>query len=133
MMRLIKFFNTNFVIIAAIMLLFDIVYLSTIGSKLFVPMLNKIQGEKMRFKMVPTIICYLLLVFVMNYFIISQNKKPSDAFILGVCIYGVYDTVNLATFNKWNPWGAVIDTFWGGILFYMTTLITYKIKNKFKI
>ena len=110
MSQLIKYFNKNFIIIASIMLLFDVVYLSTIGSRVFVPMLNKIQGEKMRFKIVPTIVCYLLLVFVMNYFIISQKKKPLDAFILGVCIYGIYDTVNMATFNKWNPWAAAIDT-----------------------
>ena len=125
--------DINFLIIATVMLMFDVVYLSTVGSKIFVPMLNKIQGEKMRFKIVPTIICYLLLVFVLNYFIISQKKTAKEAFILGFCIYGVYETVNLATINKWKNDAAIIDTLWGGTLFYMTTVITYYLKKKFKI
>ena len=132
-MKLSRGIDSNFIIIAIIMLMFDVVYLSTVGSKIFVPMLNKIQKEKMNFKIIPTIICYLLLVFVLNYFIISEKKSGFDAFILGVCIYGVYETVNLATINKWKNDAAIIDTLWGGTLFYMTTVITYYLKKKFKI
>ena len=49
----------------------------------------------------------------LDYFIISRNKPVLDAFILGVCIYGVYETVNLATLKKWRVDAALIDTIWG--------------------
>ena len=92
-------------------------------------MLNKIQREKVEFKLYAAILCYILLVFSLDYFIISRNKPVLDAFILGVCIYGVYETVNLATLKKWRVDAALIDTIWGGTLMALTTYLTYKVKS----
>jgi uncharacterized membrane protein len=48
-----------------------------------------------------------------------------DAFILGIVIYGVYETTNYAIFDKWNIQALTLDTLWGGILFAITTKIVY--------
>mgnify|MGYP001228872730 CR=1 FL=1 len=58
----------------------------------------------------------ILLVFGLYYFIISQNKKVFDAFLLGLVIYGVYESTNYALLKDWNFSTLVIDTLWGGIL-----------------
>ena len=60
-------------------------------------------------------------------FIIKERKSPNDAFILGICIYGIFDFTNMAIFKKYEIIPSIIDTLWGGCLFYMVTLITYKI------
>ena len=112
-----------------IMILIDIFYLSTVGKHIFIPMLENIQREKFVFKMVPAILCYILLVFALDYFIISQKRPIIDAFILGVCVYGVYETVNLATLRKWRTDAALIDTIWGGTLMSLTTYLTYKVTS----
>jgi len=66
-------------------------------------------------------------VFSLNYFIISRKKPLIDAFILGIVIYGVYETTNYAILQKWSLFAVILDTFWGGLLFTLTTYIAYKI------
>ena len=126
---LLFFIKMRYFIPGIIMILIDILYLSTVGKNIFIPMLNKIQREKVEFKLYAAILCYILLVFSLDYVIISRNKPVLDAFILGVCIYGVYETVNLATLKKWRVDAALIDTIWGGTLMALTTYLTYKVKS----
>jgi uncharacterized membrane protein len=75
------------------------------------------------------IICYALLIFGINYFIIFQKKSILEAFLLGFVIYGVYDSTNYAIIQKWNGIIAAIDTLWGGILFATTTRVVYFLKE----
>ena len=126
---LLFFIKMRYFIPGMVMILIDIFYLTTFGKNIFVPMLEKIQREKVIFKLWPTILCYILLVFSLDYFIISQKRPLVDAFILGVCIYGVYETVNLATLKKWRSDAALIDTIWGGTLMTLTTYLTYKVTS----
>jgi uncharacterized membrane protein len=53
-----------------------------------------------------------------------------EAALLGLVIYGVFDTVNYAIFSKYDLIIALKDAFWGATLFYMTTYITYQISKK---
>ena len=79
----------------------------------------------MKVKIMPAILCYLLLIFALNYFILRTKRSVLDAFLLGVVIYGVFDTTNLAIFKKWDSKVALMDTLWGGVLFALTTFIIY--------
>ena len=73
---------------------------------------------------------FVFLVFVINYFIISKNASPDDAFLLGLSIYAIYDLTNYAIIDNWPIKAVIIDTLWGGILFYLTTYFTYNIKKR---
>jgi len=42
-------------------------------------------------------------------------------------VNGVYETTTYSVFKKWSPILMIIDTLWGGILFSVTTIITYKL------
>lgn len=101
------------------MLALDAVYLSTF-SGYFNKVVKQIQGEKIQFNIVGAILCYLLLIYGINYFIIDQKKPLRDAFILGVVIYGVYETTTYAIFKNWTLGAVALDTLWGGILFTLT-------------
>lgn len=107
--------------IAICLSVLDGVYLATVGPA-FSSLVRTIQGESIRLNIVATVICYALLVVGLYYFIILPRRTPTDAFALGVLVYGVYDTTNLATFRKWKWELAVIDTLWGGVLFATTTV-----------
>ena len=117
----------NYLVPAFIMLSLDSIYLSQIGSNLFGPMVKQIQNEKLTLNYYGATICYVLLLIVLYKFIIKEKKSPKDAFLLGFCIYGVFDSTNIAIFKKYQYFPAIVDMGWGGILFYLTTLITYKI------
>ena len=46
-------------------------------------------------------------------------------FVLGFIIYGIYELTNHATIKNWPLFMVFIDTLWGGVLFALTTIITY--------
>jgi uncharacterized membrane protein len=115
-----------FIVIAIIMLILDSIYLNMF-SGFFNGVVTKVQGSKIKLNLIGAILCYILLVFGLNYFIISRKKPLIDAFILGIFIYGVYETTNYAILQQWSPLAVILDTFWGGILFTLTTYIAYKI------
>lgn len=106
------------------MLLFDFIYLSAF-SGFFNKLVTSVQGYKIKFNAVGAILCYILLISGLNYFIISRKKSLQEAFLFGIVIYGVYETTNLAILDKWTMQSVLLDTFWGGILFALTTKITY--------
>jgi uncharacterized membrane protein len=111
---------------AVAMLGLDFIYLSTFAN-FFNKLVTSIQGTKIQFNIVGAILCYILLIGGLNYFIISKKRSLFDAFLLGIVIYGVYETTNYAIFKKWSAAAMAIDTLWGGILFALTTKITYKL------
>lgn len=117
----------DYLIPASAMLIIDGLYLSFIGGMMFIPMVDKIQKEKFKLNIYGAIVAYVLLIFVLYKFIIMERKSPQDAFILGFCIYGVFDGTNYALFNNYKIFPAVMDTLWGGTLFYIVTMITYNV------
>tara|TARA_B100001758_G_C18012039_1_gene403557 strand:+ start:118 stop:492 length:375 start_codon:yes stop_codon:yes gene_type:complete len=109
---------------AAILLALDFIYLNTTKS-IFEKQVFKIQHITMNVKLFPAILCYILLVIGLNYFILQKQGTILEAFLLGFIIYGVFDCTNLAIFQKYNWNVAIMDMVWGGILFALTTWIVY--------
>jgi uncharacterized membrane protein len=50
-----------------------------------------------------------------------------DAFLLGIVIYGVYETTSYALLKKWKLSIVLMDTLWGGVLFGLTTALVYSL------
>jgi len=116
-----------------ILLFLDYIYLSS-HTKYFQSVFKSIQNSKLNIKYSGVILCYLILVFFINYFILEDNKKTiKDSFFFGMCIYGVYEMTNYATIDKWPIYMVFADTIWGGILFSLTVYLTRKIKSYYKI
>jgi uncharacterized membrane protein len=99
---------------------FDIIYFYYIS---YLPFNHNITIEKTYVKLLSALLCYLLMTFSLNYFVLSKSKSIKDAFILGFIIYGIYNTTNYTILKDWNIYMSIIDTFWGGILFSLTTYI----------
>jgi uncharacterized membrane protein len=58
-----------------------------------------------------------------------MKKRPViEAFILGACTYGVYNTTTYALLSDFPLRIVFTDTLWGGVLFAATTFIYYKLK-----
>ena len=113
---------------AVILLSLDFIYLNLTKS-VFQTQVFKIQHGVMNVKLIPAILCYILLVIGLNYFILQKQGTILEAFLLGFIIYGVFDSTNLAIFKnyEWNV--DIMDTVWGGILFALTTWIIYTFNN----
>ena len=121
--------NLKTIILSSILFLcIDAFYLTSF-SAFFNNLIKNIQGTKIKFRLLGAIICYIFLILGLNYFILNRNKSPSEAAILGLVIYGVYESTNYAILDKWSFQALLLDTVWGGILFYLTTLLTYKLNK----
>jgi len=116
----------TFITIAIVLLILDYIYISTF-SKHFKNQIYKVQKEPLEMNMNTTIMCYILLVSGLYYFIISKNKSVKDAFLLGLLVYGVYELTTISLLKNWEYKTVIIDTIWGGILFATTTHIVYKL------
>jgi uncharacterized membrane protein len=88
---------------------------------------KSVQKSPLQINIFYGLLCYLVLTFTLYYFIIKDKKPIYDAFLLGLCIYAVYETTTAAIFKNWNSWLVIIDSLWGGILFSLITFIVYKI------
>ena len=121
-------FNLKLLIISAIVFVFiDSAYLYVIKNY-FANQIKIVQGSPMKLNIIATLFCYVILIFGINYFIIRPDRSVKDAFLLGLLIYGVFETTNMALFTKWAWITVIMDTLWGGILFAVTTSIIKIIK-----
>lgn len=104
----------------------DALYLSTYGNN-FVRMITKIQASQMKVRIIPAIIVYILIFGAWVYFIYNVRKRYTlkenvlRGFILGFTTYGIFDFTNLAIIKGWELRNAIVDTFWGGILYALIT------------
>lgn len=120
----------QYLLTAIILVVLDGIYLNSVQS-LFQRQIKAIQGSDMKINFIGAAICYVFLIFGLNYFIIRKNKSPTDAALLGLVIYAVYEFTNYALFDKWSLFTVFIDTTWGAILFGLTTWIVYQFNNLF--
>ena len=119
---------TDALITAAAMVPIDYVYLQLI-KKYFQWQIETIQGSAMNVNIWGAVLCYLFLVIGIYYFIILPKRTYMDAFLLGLVIYGVFETTNYALFKNWAFTTVIIDTIWGGILFALTTYVVYNVRR----
>jgi uncharacterized membrane protein len=119
--------NINKIILSIVILvILDSIYLNLLSSH-FKQQILEVQNSPLELKIVPAVVCYIALVFGLNYFILQRNGSTLDAVLLGLVIYTVYETTNMAIIKKWNLKSVLIDSIWGGILFGLTTFIINKI------
>ena len=116
----------NIASITVILLALDFMYI-TATRNMFEIQIADVQRVALQMRPLGGVLCYLLLVIGLYYFIVREHRPVFDAFLLGLVIYGVYETTSYALLKKWK-WNIVLmDTLWGGILFALTTFITYKV------
>jgi uncharacterized membrane protein len=115
-------FNFLFLISAIVLVSVDFIYLNII-REFFEKQIQSVQGSKLEVNLLGAILCYIFLIVGINYFIIKPRKSVSEAFLLGLVIYGVYETTSYALLKNWSILTVVMDTLWGGLLFAITTYI----------
>jgi uncharacterized membrane protein len=115
-------FDFLLLISAIVLISIDFIYLNVIKGY-FGRQIQNVQGSKLEVNFLGAALCYIFLIVGLNYFIIKPNKSINEAFLLGLIIYGVYETTSYALLKNWSIITVIIDTLWGGLLFASTTYI----------
>jgi uncharacterized membrane protein len=116
---------------AVLFVVIDFVYLNLMKNYFF-KQVKTVQGSPLKINILGAAICYIFLIIGLNYFIIKPKRPVSDAFLLGLVIYGVYETTNYALLSKWSIITVIMDTLWGGILFAITTYLVNLLRGLVK-
>jgi uncharacterized membrane protein len=114
------------IISGIILLVLDGIFLYA-NAHMFQLQVAEVQRVSMQMKPLGAMLCYILLILGLYYFIIRQHKPIKDAVLLGLLVYGVFETTNYALLKNWHFKTMVIDTMWGGILLGLTTYLTYEL------
>ena len=104
------------------MLVIDIIWI-TFNRKRYRESIKKATGKDTRLSFFGVLLAYASLIFSFIYFSKKLNNNV-DMVVLGLCLYAVWNTTNMAIFKDWNYMTALIDTIWGGILFGSTYYIS---------
>jgi uncharacterized membrane protein len=121
-------FDFLMLISAIVFISIDFIYLNVMKGY-FMNQIQSVQGSQPKFNYLGAALCYIFLIAGINYFIIKPRKSVNEAFLLGIVIYGVYETTNYALLKNWSLMTVIIDTLWGGLLFAATTYIINLLRN----
>ena len=117
-----------------IMIALDVSYLYFLGGSPFARMVESIQGSKFRLNIRGAVVSYSLMLCSLHYFVLSRARNKvsgvsvvRDAAVMGLVIYGVFDSTNMALFSKYKLGMAVADTLWGVFLMSVTASLTHAI------
>ena len=114
--------------ILGLIMIIDLPMILFINKDMYMEQLKRINGSDSVFSirtLFASIICYLLLTFGIYYFGIRE-KNFVNAILFGLVVYGVYNTTNLATIQKYGIKESIIDTMWGAILCGLVAFIVIK-------
>jgi hypothetical protein len=109
------------------MLVLDIAWISLFMSKVFTPMIEKIQGKPMVLRPLGGFLAYAAMIGL--FFTFKDDLTPLKEFLLGVGVFMTYDFTSYALFSDWDFKTAMIDTTWGGVLFLFTKVVYDMVKS----
>ena len=121
--------------IIIIMLILDSLFIYS-NQHIFVNQVTIVQKSPIKINFTSTLLCYIIMVFALYYFIIKDNKSVTDAVLLGITIYSIFELTNKSLFTKWNYKTVLLDSIWGGLLFGTSTYILqhiYPVQNMIDI
>jgi uncharacterized membrane protein len=124
-----------FGIIVVLLLAFDIPMLTLVNKEMYLTNLKNINKGDMNFhiyQILSAILCYLIMGGGIYYFSVKENSSL-NALILGLVVYSIYNTTNVATLNEFSVKVAALDTLWGSTLFGVVAFIVITFFNNSNI
>lgn len=114
-------------------ILFDIIFFY-INTKSISSLLSKFNHSNFSIRYISAFFCYLFMTFLLYYFVLinkhsSNKQKQIDSFLLGMGIYGVYETTNYSILENWSLSFVIKDILWGGILYLLVCSIILYFKK----
>lgn len=120
----------KYLMILILLVLIDIPMITLINKTMYQKQFMRINKDDMKSNketIIAGILCYLLLALGIYYFVISYDSSQIDVFIrgmiLGLVVYGVYNTTNRFSINEYGTYESIVDTVWGSLLIGTVSLL----------
>ena len=106
------------------LLVLDILWLKVFMGPKYAQLIPKIQGSQIQLNAYSAMGAYVLMLVTLVNIVIKYKLSYLDTFILGFCLYGVYDLTCGAIFKNWDFQLALIDMVWGGLVYVMAIYVS---------
>ena len=120
----------QYIISIAILLVLDFLWIGFFMKNQYNKQIPQIQKSPMKVKFLYAIIAYVLMAVGLVIFVIPNirpEKRLTDSlyygFLFGFVLYGVYDFTAAALISKWDIKTAILDTLWGGTVFFLAAYL----------
>ena len=113
----------NYILVALLFVAVDSIWLY-LGSGLSQHMVQAIQGSPLKLRIWAGAVVYIALAYL-----VTIPKNNTEAFLLGLTTYAIYDFTNYSTLDKYQLKFALMDSLWGGLL--MT--VVWNLSGYFKL
>lgn len=122
---------TTSLLFICVFFVLDMLYIYS-AKETHLKMIQDVQKKKLKLRIVPAILFYLLLPIAYIYFIKPLAKGDDTkvflyAALLGFLMYSTFDLTNLALFDKFTPTYAVMDIAWGTFNLALTSFIVHRL------
>lgn len=120
-------------VIVLCLAIFDGIWLN-LNSRTYATQYSGVQGSPMIINTLGAALSYATIFASVVFIVIPQLKQSAGTLadcariggILGLCIYGIYNFTNMATFTNYKVSTAIMDTLWGGALYTMVAYALVK-------
>jgi uncharacterized membrane protein len=125
-------------ILSLVFLTLDGVWIGLIMRSHYNKVIKDIQGEDPDFQIIPAILCYLVLIGGLFYFVSQKIKKFDLVHILSLsvpfalCVFGTFDFTTATILKKWDLITAFTDLLWGVIVCTSSVMVAAYLKDSFK-
>lgn len=112
--------------ILVVLFILDAVWLGVISKDHYSNVIQTIQGEPLKPRLLPAFLTYLIMALGLYVFVISTGTglpKWQLGALFGFIVYGVFNGTTHAMFKNWDVATAVRDCLWGTFAFGLTTYI----------
>jgi uncharacterized membrane protein len=133
-----------YIFIIVFILILDFIWLF-LNSTNYNSLIEKVQKTPLSINFIGAILSYLTLICALFFFSIPlielKLKNNKNLFILcllyggglGLLLYGMFNATNYGIFTNYNYKIALLDTFWGFIIFTISSYLFFLIKHIFNI
>lgn len=120
----------QYIISIAILLVLDFLWIGFFMKNQYNKQIPQIQKTPMKVNFLYAVIAYVLMAVGLVIFVIPNirpEKRLTDSlyygFLFGFVLYGVYDFTAAAVISKWDMKTAILDTLWGGTVFFLAAYL----------
>ena len=99
----------------------EYLWISTMTPLFYQIVFSDIQKSPMKPNMMYAILAYVLIIMTIMYICVPLSTTYKHTWLafgmVGLCVYGIYNTTNAAVFKNYPLDMVLIDTMWGFVCF----------------
>ena len=122
-------------ILSLVFLTLDGVWIGLIMRNHYNQVIKDIQGEEPDFKVIPAILCYIVLIGGLYYFVSQKIKNFDLVRILSLsvpfalCVFGTFDFTTATILKNWDMTTAISDVLWGVTVCTISVMVAAYLKE----